>query len=142
MHWSLLVLIGAAMNAGINFGYKTLTGKSDIYFIAACISAITAVSLLTYSIGTKGAQQVTGIFTDWTSPLIIIGMGIGSALVMWFFINALTNGPLTLVDPMWACIYTLVSAVIGMGVLRESPSLTSLGGVALYLIGAFLMARG
>jgi uncharacterized membrane protein len=69
-------------------------------------------------------------------------MGVGSALVLFLFIQALTRGPLSLVDPLWACVYALTSVVVGMLLLHESPSPTALAGISLYVAGAVLMARG
>lgn len=140
MHWSLYVLIGAVINVAVNFGYKTSAAKDNIFMMAALIMLVAFVTLTTYSFATKSIK-LSELLIGWT-PAIIIGMGVGSGLIMYFFIGAMSRGPLTLVDPLWACVYAVTSAVIGMALLREAPSLWALSGIGLYLAGAFLMARG
>lgn len=57
-------------------------------------------------------------------------------------VMALARGPISLVDPLWACLYALISVVIGMGFAGEAPKMISLLGVGLSLLGVILIARG
>ena len=140
MHWSLFVLFGAIINVMANYGYKVLSVKANIFLIAACVSAVTSIALFGYVLISK-TGRISDVLTGNT-PVIIAAMGCGSAIVMFFLITAFSKGPLSLVDPLWACVYGLVSVLIGVILLKEAPSIATLAGIGLYLIGAFLMARG
>ena len=139
MHWSLYILIGAALNALINYGYKIMNGKADILLVSAVVYGIGSIGLFIFSYfrGHSLGQLIAG-----NNVLVPVLMGFGCVPLMYLFLNAIAKGPLTLVDPMWACIYALASAAIGLSVLKEHPSAVSLAGVGLYLVGAFLMAKG
>lgn len=141
MHWSLYVLIGAVLNALVNLGYKTSATKEGIFGMVACVMLCSAIVLFGFSFVTKENFKI-GQFMTSLNPLIIVGMGFGTAAIFYFFINAMAKGPYSLVDPMWACIYAVTSVTIGMFLLREAPSMTALAGVGLYLAGAYLMSRG
>lgn len=143
MHWSLYVLIGAVVNVLVNFGYKASAAKDGIYTMAAFVALVAFVTLtgLSYLLGDNVKSSIVSITKGWT-PLVILGMGVGSGTVMYFFLGAMARGPISLVDPLWACVYALTSVVIGMALLKEAPSLLALSGVGLYLVGAYLMSRG
>lgn len=140
MHWSLYVLAGAAINVLVNAGYKMNAAKESLFFMASGVAAICAITLFIGALVMK-TGKISDILSGWT-PLVIAGMGTGSALVLILMVSALSKGPISLVDPLWACIYTLISVGIGMILLREAPGLVPLAGVALYLAGAFLMSKG
>ncbi len=137
MYWALFILIGAPINALVNLGYKTHAGSS-VFLFGGAVSLVTAICMIGY--GLRGEKM--GVLLAGGTPYVIAGMGIGTALSIYLFISAVTKGPLTLTDPLWACLYSLVSAGIGLWMLRETPSAPALTGVGLYLVGAFLMARG
>jgi drug/metabolite transporter (DMT)-like permease len=139
MPWWLATLIGAPINALVNLGYKTSAGLNVALFGGA-VSVISGFCLLGYGFFVRH-ERAAELLAGW-SPWVIVAMGVGTPAVIFLFISAVTKGPITLVDPLWACIYSLVSGMIGMALLREAPSMAALGGVALYLLGAFLMARG
>jgi uncharacterized membrane protein len=139
MHWSLYALIGAPINAVVNTGYKLFAGQS-LWFFAGCVTGITSIVMLCIGLFLYH-DKVSSITTGWT-PLVIVGMGVTTPLVMFCFISAVTKGPITLVDPLYACLYALASALIGIALLREAPSAMALSGIGLYLVGAALMARG
>ncbi len=139
MHWSLYVLMGAILNAMVNWGYKTEGAKENLFLFVGCVFSIAAIFMFCYAGFTKNLK--IGMLMNGTTPLIILGMGIGVCLVMVLFVSALTKGPLSIVDPMWACVYTLASLAIGLLIIRETPSALSLGGIALYLLGAILMSK-
>ncbi len=140
MHWAVYIIAAGIINAFVNFGYKMQAAKENIFLIAACVMAVTSVSLFSYVAATKGIR-----FSEVSvgnTPLVILAMGIGSALIMLLFVTGLSKGPISLADPLLACVYTLMSVVIGVVLLREAPSTTAYLGIALYLGGAILMARG
>ena len=73
--------------------------------------------------------------------MLMLGIGLGAALVTVFFTTALVKGPISVVDPLWACVYTLTSVAIGMILLAETPSVWALTGMGLYIAGAILMTK-
>jgi uncharacterized membrane protein len=139
MHWSLYILLGAPLNALVNTGYKLFAGSS-LFLFGGVVTAITAITMLAIGLFLRGDQVAP--LTQGYTPYVMVAMGTSMAAIMYLFISAVTKGPITLVDPMWACLYSVVSAIVGLALLREAPSTTALLGIALYLIGAFLMARG
>jgi uncharacterized membrane protein len=139
MSWVFYVLLGAPINALVNTGYKLYAGSS-LFLFAGCVTGITALCLLAYGLFIRGDQ--ISVVGQGHTPWVIVVMGVAGAMIMYLFISAVTKGPITLVDPMWACLYALVSALIGMALLREAPSALALSGVALYVVGAVLMSRG
>lgn len=139
MPWWLLALIGAPLNALINFGYKTSAG-ANIALFGGAVGTIAGFGLLAYGFFVRH-EKMSELLTGAT-PFVIVLMGLGTFFVFFLFLSALSKGPISLVDPLWACFYSLASGAIGMLVLREAPSPAALGGIALYLVGAFLMARG
>lgn len=139
MHWPIYALIGAPVNAIVNTGYKLFAGQS-LWLFAGCVTGITSIVMLSIGLFLYG-DKFASITQGWT-PWVIVGMGVATPMVMFCFISAVTKGPITLVDPMYACLYALASALIGMALLREAPSAMALCGIGLYLVGAALMARG
>lgn len=138
MIWPIYVLIGASINALCNYGYKKYSKENAIpvFLGAAYFSA--SVLIFSYAIF-KEPGQWTVLFSGMT-PYIILGMGVGTSIVFIMMVTALKRGPISIVDPMWACIYALVSVGVGMIIAGEKPSIPALCGVGLYLAGAFLMA--
>lgn len=139
MHWSVYVLVGAVINVLVNLGYKLIGQKGDILLIGAFVTAIT--SLVLFVVSFARGHSLQPIFSDPISWALVV-MGVGGALVLFLFVTALSKGPISLVDPLWACIYALVSLAVGMLLVKETPSVSALAGIGLYLVGAFLMARG
>jgi drug/metabolite transporter (DMT)-like permease len=54
-------------------------------------------------------------------------------------VTALVRGPISIVDPLWVCLYGLGSVLVGMLLLGEAPTMVALLGVGVYLCGAVLM---
>lgn len=140
MHWFLYVLIGATINVAVNAGYKVLGGSDNMLFMAASVMAVSSLGLFSYAFLTKTGQVVE--LLSGNTPWVVLGMGAGGSIVLVLFITALTKGQISLVDPLWACIYALVSVVVGVFLFRETPGVFALSGIALYLLGAFLMIKG
>jgi uncharacterized membrane protein len=139
MHWSLYILIGAIINVVINWGYKAMNGKADMFLVSAVVYFTGAIGFFVISAFKGHYPQQLLANGNLILPVL---MGLGCVATMFFFLNAITKGPISLVDPMWACVYALASAIIGMCILKEHPSPVALAGVAIYIVGAFLMARG
>lgn len=139
MHWSLYILIGAIINAVVNWGYKIMNGKVDMFVLSAVMYGTGAIGFLIVALLKGTSFQSITQNSNWIIP---VTMGFAAVACLFFFFNAITKGPISLVDPLWACIYALASAAIGLCVLKEHPSAISLCGVGLYLVGAFLMAKG
>lgn len=136
MHWAVFVIIGAILNSCVNLGYKVSAAKESLFLFSGLIFLITSLTLFGLAYVGKEQIKISSIFADWV-PFVVIAMGIGSAGVMYFFINGMAKGPYSLVDPLWACVYALTSLLIGIVLLREAPSLTSIAGIGLYLGGLF-----
>lgn len=140
MNWVVLVLIGASVNALLNFSYKRLAPQLNIQIFIAVLFAVAAAMLAGYAWHTE-PENVVVLFSGHT-PLVLLAMGLGSSVVITMLITALVRGPITLVDPMWACVYALGSVAIGMVAAREQPGFYPVLGVAFYLVGVVLMAQG
>jgi drug/metabolite transporter (DMT)-like permease len=137
--WALLVLVGATANGFINYGYKTYAAKIDIFILIGAVYVVTTLGLVAYGL-TQNSMGWSGLWSGY-APLVMLAMGIFTPCVVVMMITALLRGPISLVDPLWACIYALGSVAIGMYAAAEHPATAALIGVALYLVGAFLMAR-
>lgn len=139
MTWVFLVLFGATLNAFVNYGYKYYGTRIDHSFLIATVMAIAGVTM-----GAHGVVFELSAMGDltWIHVLYLLGMGLGTAFVWMLFVNVLSRGMISLADPLWACVYALVSILIGMGLAAENPKPISLMGVGLYIIGAFLIAIG
>jgi uncharacterized membrane protein len=140
MIWIALVLLGASANAVVNLGYKMIAGKVDVVLAASGALFISAITLFIYSVWWRGIKPAGMLQTDIMVKILCIGLG--AALVTVFFTTALAKGPISIVDPLWACIYALTSVIIGMILLAEAPSVWALTGIGLYIAGAILMTRG
>ena len=139
MNWVLVVLLGGVVNASVNYGYKVFGTKVDHAFLLATVMMIGAVGLGLYALLIEKSFLIS---FGGREILYIVGMGFGTAITWMIFVHVLTRGMISLADPLWACVYALVSILIGMGVAAETPKVISLLGVGLYIVGAFLIALG
>ncbi len=139
MTWVFLVLFGAKLNAFVNYGYKYYGTRMDHSFLVATVMAFSGITM-----GTFGVMFELSAMKDltWTHVGYLLGMGLGTAFVWMLFVHVLSRGMISLADPLWACVYALVSILIGMGLAAENPKPISLIGVGLYIAGAFLIAIG
>lgn len=140
MHWAGLIVIAGILNAIVNFGYKVKAVQEGIFLYAGCVVGISSITLLCLHFATTKSAKFSALTTGLT-PFVILGMGVGSALIMYLFVSALAKGPYSIIDPLLACVYTLTSVVIGLVIIRENPSMLSLIGVALYVVAVILMSR-
>ena len=140
MHWAILIVIAGVMNATVNLGYKLQSAKDNVFLIAACVAAISSICLFSYHAYTKGSINFTPLL-EGKIPVIVAGMGFGSAIILVLFVSAFAKGPYAIIDPLLACIYAITSLLIGMIILQEQPGLVALTGVGLYLFGAVLMSQ-
>lgn len=136
--WALYVILAGTLNAMVNYGYKAYAGTHAAYHMFAGVMAVTSALLFLYSTVILGNSAAS-----LASPSVFgicLAMGLGTPLFFGLMIKAFAQaGPLSLVDPLWICIYSIVSVIIGMGLLQESPSLLSLLGIALYIAGAYFI---
>ena len=141
LHWSAFVLMGGVLNALVNYGYKMISHGHDSALFTAMVFGVTAVVFIGYGIWIE--KQKLGLVLDGKTPLLASAMGLAKVATMVLFVAAFAQaGPISLVDPMWACVYSLGSVLIGVYIVRERPKLSALAGIALFMVGAFLMARG
>ncbi len=141
MSWALYITIAGVLNAFTNLGYKLYSRNPGIYYYFGGALGIAAVLLYLYGTTVQG-QSVHGILTP---RILAIGlaMGVATPLVFGLMFKAFAKaGPLSLVDPLWACLYSLWSVILGIKIGAEAPSAAALSGIVLYVIGAFLMAKG
>ncbi len=139
MSWVFFVLFGATINAFVNYGYKYFGSRVDHSFLIATVMAIAGMIMGIYGVSFEFSS--IGHIT-WLHVLCLLGMGIGTAFVWMLLVHVLSRGMISLADPLWACVYALVSILIGMGLAAENPKIISLMGVGLYIVGAFLIAIG
>ena len=86
MHWSLYILIGGIINAVVNWGYKAMNGKVDMFLVSAVV----------YFTGALGFFIIAAIKGNYPQQLIAHGnyilpvlMGLGCVFSMFFFLNAI-----------------------------------------------------
>ncbi len=139
MHWVYIIFFGATLNVIVNFGYKVLAADIPLGLIGAIGFGFAAFFLTIYGIYKRDNPRP--IIMDRT-PVYLGIMGVGAGITGICFLSALATGPISLIDPMWACIYSLVSLFIGMVLIRERPNLIAIIGISLYLAGAVMMSRG
>lgn len=137
MPWVLLVIFGAVLNVAVNSGYKFSVGTIGVEWTASLVFLIGSICLLSYSILSRKSGWEN--LRSGRTPLILPLISCSIVIVMACFVQALGSGPISLVDPLWACIYALVSLFVGMLIVKESPGWVAIGGVLLYLGGAALM---
>jgi len=141
MSWVTLVIIGATLNAFNNLGYKVLSNTADVFLLTSLIFAIAAVVMGTFTAYTTRLSPLAAL--KGRPALLLFPMGTATALVMVLIISAFqSGGPISLVDPLMACAYSLASVLIGIKMLKEKPNAKALLGIALFLAGAFLMSQG
>lgn len=139
MHWVYIIFFGATLNVIVNFGYKVLATDIPLGLIGAMGFGFAAIFLIIYGVYKRDNPQpiIVG-----RAPVYLGFMGVGAGITGICFLSALAIGPISLVDPLWACIYSVVSLFIGMILIRERPNRTAIMGIILYLAGAAMMSQG
>jgi drug/metabolite transporter (DMT)-like permease len=138
--WLGLVLVGAPLNVLVNLGYKFATSANSVVWLACVTMAVAAVTLLSFALVTK--RQGWDLLRQPRLAGLVGVTGLAGCAVFLCFLTALKDGPISLVDPLWACVYALVSLTVGMLMVRERPALGAMGGIGLYMAGAALMGLG
>ena len=139
MNWAIQTIIAGIVNASVNFGYKVNAAADNIYLLTAWIAGICSLCLFGAHAVTSRSIELRN-FLPLGSMRVAVGMGVGMAAVFLLFLDAMATGPLSIIDPLLACVYTVTSLVLGLTVLRESPGLAALSGVALYVASSLLMS--
>ncbi len=137
--WALYVLLGATAGGFLNYGFKILVKKIDIFIMVGVVYAFTSLGLVIYSYIINPTKM--GISLDISAVGLITIMAVFQCCWIIMMVTALSQGPISLIDPLWACIYALGSVLVGVIIIAETPSLYALMGIVLYLGGAYLMAR-
>jgi O-acetylserine/cysteine efflux transporter len=140
LHWALITLIGASVNVGVNMGYKYTGADVGVVPVACAVMGFTALFTALYAVITR--QPGLRLLLIGSRPLIVVALGFALSGVYALFFTALQSGPISLVDPLWACVYSLTSIALGMIIIRERPKPLALAGIALYLVGAGCMGYG
>ena len=139
IHWVHIIFFGATLNVIVNFGYKVLAADIPLGLIGAMGFGFAAMTLAIY-----------GVFKRDHFRSLLVGkalfylfmMGCAAAVSAICFFIALARGPISLIDPLWACVYSLISLLIGMILVKERPNRTAIAGIILYLSGVVLMSQG
>lgn len=139
MSWPMIVVIGAILNVVVNYGYKITASGGGILWLSAAVMFLGSMSAWAYALYRK---MDFGHVVEKKSLVILPILGFGILLILVCFFSAMASGPISLIDPMWACVYSLASVCIGMMIIRERPKPKALAGIVLYLIGAALMSMG
>lgn len=140
VQWPVLVVIGGVLNVIVNYGYKVVAADTGVALLACAALAVTSITLLIYAALTKTISPKN--LLRGKTPFVVVGVGLIIAAIFVCFLQALTTGPISIIDPLWACIYALGSLALGMTLIRERPNKMALAGIALYLAGAILMGWG
>jgi drug/metabolite transporter (DMT)-like permease len=139
MNWAAQTIIAGVVNASVNFGYKVNAAADNIYLLSAWVIGICSLCLFGAHAATTRSIQLRN-FLPFGSFRIAAGMAVGMGAIFLLFLNAMTTGPLSIIDPLLACVYTVTSLVLGLTVLKESPGFAALSGVALYIASSLLMS--
>ena len=140
MNWAIEIIIAGIINGLVNFGYKTQVAKGRILLVAAWATGLNALLMLAYHIHLKAPATPADLLLPSQAWLVTIAMGIGSAIILIFALSAYKKGPYSIIDPLWACVYTCISLVLGLTILKEKPGWAALVGVVLYLVSTVLMS--
>ncbi len=137
--WPLYVLIGAILNTLVNYGFRVKSRQIDMSITLTMVWLLSSIFLFIYAF----ISDPNGYKALFDTKIIAIAlcMGCAAPVFMIMMIKALLRGPYYIVDPLWACIYSIGSIFIGISMLVETPSLYALLGVGLYILGAVLMAQ-
>ena len=139
--WTVLVIIGASLNAFNNLGYKMLSAGDSIFLFTANLFLI--ASIVWFSVGYIKNKRIPPEFLTFPVFRLTLLLGGLTAAIMILFIRAFqSGGPVSLVDPLLACVYSLMSVAIGVYIMRERPSIIAYAGIVAYLAGAALMIFG
>jgi drug/metabolite transporter (DMT)-like permease len=141
MNWATEIIIAGIINGFVNFGYKTQAAKGRILLVAAWATGLNALLMLAYYVHLKAPDTLSDLLLPTQAYLVTIAMGVGSAVVLIFALSAYKKGPYSIIDPLWACVYTCISLVLGLTILKEKPGWAALVGVGLYLVSTVLMSR-
>lgn len=134
MSWVLLTVVGALINVAVNYGYKVVAGGTEMLWVVSAVLGMASLTFLCLALATR--RQGWRLLLKGRMPVAVMALGIGVAVAFVLFLGALSTGPISLVDPLWACVYALVSLLIGMLLIRERPALLAIVGIALYMVGA------
>lgn len=137
--WPLYVLIGAILNALVNYGFRVKSRQMEMSITLTMVWMLSSVFLFIYA----SISDPNGYKALFDTKIIAIAlcMGCAAPVFMIMMLKAFRSGPYYIVDPLWACIYSIGSIFIGISMFIEKPSLYALMGVGLYILAAVLMAQ-
>jgi drug/metabolite transporter (DMT)-like permease len=111
-----------------------MSGRAFMFALAGVACA--SVGQVFFKLGAHGRQALA----EFLNPSIGLGLLLYSiGTVLW--ILSLSEAPLTAIYPFTALTFVIVYG-LGILVLGESVSPSALAGVALVLLGLFLVTRG
>ena len=126
--YAVIVAVASVIEVPIGRGFKSVQLNLLIRLgsLAAALAALVVV---------HGAGDPTG-------PSVLLGLGIGvlTGVGSIIYCLALIDLPLSLVVTL-SNLYIVVTALLGMSVLRESVTVTKIAGLALTLGGVLLLAH-
>lgn len=110
-----------------------MTSRPFILLLAA--TALAAAGQLLFKVGASGRVDIV----EFVNPWIAIGLlAYGISTLIWIY--ALSMAPLTVVYPFTALTFVL-TYLLGVSILHEPLTKPGIAGIALILIGLFLVIR-
>ena len=107
-----------------------------VYFLLALAAALAACAQLMFKIGASGRSDLWSFVNGWIlGGLFCYGLG----TVIWVY--SLSKAPLNVVYPFTSLTFVLVFAGSAL-VIGESASPRSIAGVAIILVGIYLVSSG
>ena len=105
-----------------------------LYIILLGASVLGAAGQVMFKLGASGREQLAAYLNGW----IFLGFAAyGAGTILWIY--SLSHAKLTLVYPFTALTFVLVY-IFGVLCLREPTNIQALSGVALVLVGLFVIS--
>lgn len=110
-----------------------MTSRPFILLLAA--TALAAAGQLLFKVGASGRVDIVEFVNPWIATGLL---AYGISTLIWIY--ALSMAPLTVVYPFTALTFVL-TYLLGVSILNEPLTKPGIAGIALILIGLFLVIR-
>lgn len=137
-NWFTIALLGGFINSTNNMFMKKIADRADLTLVLAGAFFMSALVLLGMYVASGRAKAVWEPYLFFFMAI----MGVIMALSFFLFGKAAALGPVSLVGPVFIVMLNIGTVVLGMLIFSEKISLTAATGIALSLVGAFMVAKG
>lgn len=141
MNWVLLALATAAAFGAYNVFIKLGSGKIDHVLGAVVLQVVAALLGGTYTLMLKLSGRELPVTRAGLGYAALAGLAVGLAEILTFIVFS-RGAPASLATPIIMGGSILITAVVGVALLRERLELPQLVGILLVGIGIALLSRG